>query len=383
MPVKLKSASLCLLRAFFEPALLNTAVGQITQDSEKALWNLMEHHRVRGFLAIAIKEKGLLGKVSPEITTWLNQQIPNIALDQLVKVKQCLHIAKLFKEEGIDICPLKGVYFALDLYKEKPTRWMSDVDILIRKQDEARAKEILLEDGFERMPCVNRWQTNIYTALKGRESFLKSNCDIDIQSDPRFIVKGQAYSFDAQQAWEQVENRPDLPQNVKLLRAEDALHYQLLNMAEDLERRYLFLYQLMDLAHLIKAVGYPQALEHVRNRKDAKIIKETKQLLLKTAQEVLLDETSLNEMSKDAKQCLDIIFEQEGLPKDVANATVIMKALEVPWLKKAIFLGGYFFPEKDYLERTYGKGAGKLFWGYWRRLWELVRIGVKTAVIDR
>ncbi|MBU9889230.1 MAG: nucleotidyltransferase family protein [Candidatus Omnitrophica bacterium] len=65
------------------------------------------------------------------------------------KWREFLTIAEAFGRKGLSLTPLKGLAGLADIYRERPFRVMSDIDILIREEEIKAAKEVLAGLGYQ------------------------------------------------------------------------------------------------------------------------------------------------------------------------------------------------------------------------------------------
>lgn len=71
------------------------------------------------------------------------------ALQRLRLEAATANVVRAFTDSGVQIILLKGASFAEWLYAEGPPRSFSDCDLLVRPQDRERARQVLVELGFE------------------------------------------------------------------------------------------------------------------------------------------------------------------------------------------------------------------------------------------
>jgi hypothetical protein len=70
------------------------------------------------------------------------------AARSMTLLSELQEILQLFEEHGIAALPYKGPVLALQLYGEPAFRQMADLDIMVRREDAARAVELLFERGY-------------------------------------------------------------------------------------------------------------------------------------------------------------------------------------------------------------------------------------------
>jgi len=73
-------------------------------------------------------------------------------------------VASLANENNIKIVLLKGIALEKTVYGNKGFRQMSDIDILVRKDEAASLRRILLKNGFTTAPLVSRFHEKIMPA---------------------------------------------------------------------------------------------------------------------------------------------------------------------------------------------------------------------------
>ena len=69
-------------------------------------------------------------------------------VQSLMADREFARISRAFEEHGLDHCPLKG-FWTRELYPDRTMRKMSDIDILIRREDTEAFHAVLLELGYE------------------------------------------------------------------------------------------------------------------------------------------------------------------------------------------------------------------------------------------
>ena len=101
------------------------------------------------------------GKRSTESITRLKEDYQNNVARNLLLTAELCQILQTFEAAGIEAVPYKGPALAVYAYGNLALRRFVDLDILIRKADTLRAKELLTARGFV---CGTPW-TNTQQAL--------------------------------------------------------------------------------------------------------------------------------------------------------------------------------------------------------------------------
>ncbi len=102
--------------------------------------------------------------------------------------RELLRLIDLFNEKGIQAIPFKGPTLAQAVYGDITLRMFSDLDIIVRKQDVLRAKEILLTEEYRPEFQLNSDQ---------EKWLLKSNCEYNFHNK----VRGANVEVHWQLAW--------------------------------------------------------------------------------------------------------------------------------------------------------------------------------------
>lgn len=181
------------------------------------------------------KSHSVLQLVYRQLSATAASSVPN---DQLARLKQhyetnaarnlllageLVRILRLLAHDGIDAVPYKGPALAVYAYDQLSLRRFVDLDILVRKTNVIRAKEILIAAGFA---CPTLW-TNAQEDL-----LLRTQYNLVMTRDSgRLVVELHwevasslfASSLHAEAFWGRLETTRLLDAEVKTLSAEDLL----------------------------------------------------------------------------------------------------------------------------------------------------------------
>jgi hypothetical protein len=135
------------------------------------------------------------------IHTDYTNKVKGVYRRTLVKNKILLYslidIQKSFKKYNIEVMLLKGGALILNNYYKDPyQRPMSDIDLLIKPEDEIRAKDLLLESGWDNVHQFNKYYNPIGSRLN---YFKKPNMEIDLHW--YLLFEGPDIKID-QELWE-------------------------------------------------------------------------------------------------------------------------------------------------------------------------------------
>lgn len=334
---------------------------------------LASRHRVLPFVALALDRAGILRDVPAQAREMMEKDVQQAVLDNRAKVAEFRKHNRFFEEAGIPITPLKGIALTQAVYNETPVRRMGDIDLLIKEKDVAAVHQILEEKGFLDSPLINLWHTGISERINGKGSRVREGMDIDLQWRPRLFIEGHFEEWNPEKAWRDAKPCPALGGNVYLLSPPYQASHLLFQAAHDFSQDYLFLYQLLDLAMIIKKYGLlPEKLLN----EEAGLHPSTRSLLerlTKTVNEIFFQANETFACSEPTQTIVNAIFYSKLTPKE---KVFLPKMIDLPLLslrEKVLMVLGYFFPEPRYVRGKYGQGMRAFLLGWanhWRRLLE-------------
>jgi Uncharacterised nucleotidyltransferase len=109
--------------------------------------------------------------VPPPILERLKNHYEGNAQRNLFQLGELLKLLELLQHHGIDSIPFKGPTLATSLYGDLGLRQFGDLDILIRKQDVVRAKELLLSQGHRLSLRLTPAQEEAYINTQAEYNF--------------------------------------------------------------------------------------------------------------------------------------------------------------------------------------------------------------------
>jgi hypothetical protein len=119
---------------------------------------------------------------------------------------QELHrVTGLFEAHGIQTIAYKGPALAALAYRDLRLRGFSDLDIIVRKQDVVRAKELLLEQGYELWPNLSGIQQEV--VLRKQHCLAFRNMELKVVVELHWKVAGRRFAnpLEPEQMWERLK----------------------------------------------------------------------------------------------------------------------------------------------------------------------------------
>ncbi len=116
--------------------------------------HLCRNHRVAPLLYSKLKI--VETKIPAEVLQTLRADYLSNAIRNMEIYRNLAGVLKSLHQAHIPIIPFKGLFLAEHVYKNIAVRSMSDVDLLVKREDINRAREILLELGFNPMSGLDQ-----------------------------------------------------------------------------------------------------------------------------------------------------------------------------------------------------------------------------------
>lgn len=108
----------------------------------------IENDGIQSQVYFLLKQSGLLKQTPTFFQAYLKENYDTGLFQNLFIKNQTDLLLKRFEEQGIDVIPLKGVYFAEKYFGHIGARATSDIDLLVRFQDLNQATESVKALGF-------------------------------------------------------------------------------------------------------------------------------------------------------------------------------------------------------------------------------------------
>jgi hypothetical protein len=123
----------------------------------------------------------------------------------LLLTKELCSLLSLFEENGITVIPFKGPALALALYCDTAFRQFSDLDLLIFKQDLARARDLLLSRGYHTPYGQISRRESAYLRSMREQLFTHPNGRVHVEIHWAFAPEPLAPTLDSERFRERLE----------------------------------------------------------------------------------------------------------------------------------------------------------------------------------
>ena len=145
------------------------------------------------------------------------------AARNLFLTEELLKIARLLETNDISLIPYKGPALAASAYENLSLRRFNDLDVIVRKKDVARAKEILVAEGYvPHRPLTNAQQAAV---MRTQHAIALINADRKIVLELHWNVAGERFSaqYEPERVWQRLETVSVGGDTLAIFSAEDNL----------------------------------------------------------------------------------------------------------------------------------------------------------------
>ena len=135
-------------------------------------------------------------EVPKDILLNLKNVYLNNAMRNLMLTRELLRIIEDFQENGIETVPFKGPTLAKMAYGDVTLRSFSDLDIVVRKQDVLKARDVLLIRGYKPQIMFSPRQEKGLLKNACEYNFFRKNPSIAVEIHWRFHPEYSSVPFD-------------------------------------------------------------------------------------------------------------------------------------------------------------------------------------------
>lgn len=185
-------------------------------------WDSLIHEAQRHGLA-ALLYQGLHMAAVPGVPTTVQDQLRERFHANAIQVRllsrELLRLLALFRQENIQVIPIKGPVLAAGAYADPVFRPAGDLDFLVRRPDMVRAREVLEASGYR--PQIERDEEAAYLETQLGYDFLSDTTCVELHW--AFLPKTLQFELTVEQVWERQTTVLLEETKVPTLGAEDQL----------------------------------------------------------------------------------------------------------------------------------------------------------------
>ena len=199
-----------------------------------------------------------------EVLQLLKRHYQENAARNLLLTAELCHLIKLFAASGIESIPFKGPLLALFAYGDLSLRRFIDLDIMVRKADVLRARELLLAEGFDSAKSLNLDQQQLLLRTQHNMQFKRDEGKLIVELHWEVASHLFASSVQADELWQDLTTAELNDIVVKTLSTDDLLFSLCVHGSRHLWQRLAWI---CDVAELInhQKLNWRALLERAAN----------------------------------------------------------------------------------------------------------------------
>jgi hypothetical protein len=156
------------------------------------------------------------------------------------------NVIKAITSAGVDVIALKGIYLAESVYKDIGLRQMSDIDIMVRKEDAEKCRKILMNCGYADTVLYKAQFIKKLIVVKHLPPLVIDGVSVELHTQVHLDYPEMAVEID--DYWNRSIKVQIAGINVNVLSHEDLLQHLCLHLDEHFDDGKPQLYSLMDIA---------------------------------------------------------------------------------------------------------------------------------------
>ncbi|MFY9557732.1 MAG: nucleotidyltransferase family protein, partial [Blastocatellia bacterium] len=157
------------------------------------------------------------------VSNQLQELCQNNTKINLFLTAELLKLLNLFEENGVPAIPYKGPALAASIYGDIALRQFVDLDILVRKRDVLKVKELLVAHGCQPELDLTPAQEKPFLDFHYDYAFLCSNKRVLVEIHWEVTEGFLSFPLDTERLWERLEPVEIAGKRVLTLSAEDSL----------------------------------------------------------------------------------------------------------------------------------------------------------------
>jgi hypothetical protein len=236
---------LCCARTTAAPRLREIAAGEVDWDY---LFQLARRHSIVPLVYLQL-ERHASDLVPQQFLNKLKKHyFENSARNTLLTAELC-RLVNLFRNEGIEAIPYKGPVLALFAYDNIALRRFVDLDVIVKKSDVLKARDILLRSGYKPSKSLSLDQQEMLLRTQHNMQFSRDNHRLIIELHWEVAPHLFASTVNGERLWQDLLTLDLNGTPIKTFSAEDLLFSLCVHGSRHLWER---LGWICDIAELIK-----------------------------------------------------------------------------------------------------------------------------------
>jgi hypothetical protein len=167
-----------------------------------AVLRLAMHNRIPTLLYRHLEDAGGEG-VPDQVLKQLRSYFKQTSMRNMFLARELVAVLDAFDEAGIQALPYKGPLLAQSLYGNMGLRQFWDLDILVRREDVLKAKELLVARGYRPEMDLTREEEMAHLDYDCEYNFDRDDGRVHLEIHWRVLPEPFSYDFDSDYVWKQ------------------------------------------------------------------------------------------------------------------------------------------------------------------------------------
>ncbi len=282
----------------------------------------------------------------------------------------------VFSKEGITVIALKGIFLAEIIYQDIGLRQMSDIDLLIRKEDIEKCRKLLLDMGYKYTEFYKSDFIKEFDNKKHLPPLILNGVSIELHSKIHLDALG--FSVNIDDYWKRSQQVMLSNISVHSLSIEDLIQHLCLHLNEHFNEGNPQLSSFVDISEVIKKysskINWDFLLESCNLYNCSNIVFKYL-LLIEKYFHIVIPGCILQKVNANIDLRTEKLFIyylqnfRKNAPLGIVNMNIEAFSNIRGFKNKTIYLFNDFFPSRTFMYRRYGiRKNYLLFWYYIIRL---------------
>lgn len=181
-------------------------------------------------------------------------------------------VVSLFESEGVPVIPYKGPALAAFAYENLALRRYVDLDVLVRREDVPRAKELLVRRGFRPRLTLTPAQERVLFRSQHNLPFTREDGLLLVELHWEFAQRRYAEAADEESTWSRLVDVRLGARTVKSLSAEDLLLSLCVHGTKHLWERLAWVCDVAEILRAHPRIEWPFVLRQARATKTERML---------------------------------------------------------------------------------------------------------------
>jgi hypothetical protein len=210
--------------------------------------------------------------VPETILEQLQRRFHAISMRNLFLVRELLTLLSMLEAYGIPAIPYKGPVLATSVYGNLALRQFKDLDILVREQDAARAKELLLSQEYRLQHQTSATYEALFRRFRQTYDLVREDDQVLLELHWNIISWPVFFPANSTALWERLESVSLAGRPVRTLAPEDVLALLCVHGAKHHWERLAMICDVAELVRTYPEINWGRVLEQTSQLGGARML---------------------------------------------------------------------------------------------------------------